>query len=155
MNQHTTPHIRHAPTFSHAILVKVLQPRPPPSPDLPVTRVALEPGSPEDAVADKAAEIIRVLALRYTVSIDPKRFPAEYQCALADTAAVTADDAVQTAAKTDLVLAGAVQEVFDRAMRGLRIYPTTKRAQVEMQLCAMAAASAIRGLLFKQQGLAL
>jgi hypothetical protein len=145
-----------APEYN-ALLMEVLQPRdaPAPTPDLPVPDIQISPGSAADAVASKAANMIRYLAATYTKSIDPKRCPDEYQCGMAETAWETPQDAIQTVAMSDPVTAAAVKEVFRRAMLGLRVYPTTLRAQVEMQLCAIDAGHCIRGLLFKQQCLAL
>lgn len=136
-----------------SLMLEVLRPRPAPAPDIPVPAIQIEPGSAADAVATKAADIVRYLAAKYTRSIDPKRFPEEYQSAMAETGYATGHDAVQTVASSDPVAAAAVKEVFRRAMVGRRVYPTTLHGQVELQLCAIDAARHIRGLLFKQQAL--
>jgi hypothetical protein len=132
---------------STVLTLEVMQPRPATPEWLTVPKVFIEPGSAADAVVRNAAAIIRSLATQHTELVHRD----DYQAECAETGLLAPLDAVQTVARQDLLLAGAVQAVFERALGGVRVCPTSLRAQVEMQLCAIDAARAIRGLLFEQQ----
>ena len=130
-------------------MLEVLQPRTPGPGTIEVPRLNIEPGSAADAVVRKAAKVIRAVALQGMARVNAN----DYQAECAETGLLTPLDAVQTVARQDLTLAGAVEAVFERAFSGVRVCPTTRRAQVEMQMCAITAARHIRGLLYKQQAL--
>lgn len=139
-----------------SLLREVLKPRPALQLDVPVPAIKIEPGSGADAVVDKAASQVRLTLCRYTRPIDAKKEPDAYQAGCFDTAFGAAFDAEQTLARHGALLeAAAVRYIFVRALEGMRVYPTTLRAQVEAQMCAIAAGQAIRLLMSKQAALAL
>jgi len=134
-NTHATP--------AAALMREVLKPRPAPPPDVDVSAIKIEPGTAAEQVVYKAANLIRGLAIRNTRYVKAgEDFQAE--CFMTGFA-VEHDPFQGLAARGDLVTAAAVQAVFERAMDGMRVLPTTREAKAEMKACAIAAGRAIRG----------
>jgi hypothetical protein len=136
-----------------SLMREVLKPRVPSGlEDIKVPPLAIEPGTPAAEVVYRASMAIRGLVIENRKPVDREDYLAE---CFETEHEVPHAVAQEVAANGDLITAAAVQFVFRQAMDGLRILPTTKQGQREMRECALAAGQAIRGLLFRQQALAL
>lgn len=124
--------------------------------DVDVPEITIPPGSAAEAVVEKAAEIVGFQLSKYTIRIDPRMEPERFQSACFETDHGVAIDAEQTLARQGKTIEAAIaREVFRRVRRRLAVYPTTLRAQVEAQVCAIEAGIFCRPLLMQQQALAM